>query len=1053
MAIAAVIPDPINMAFDGKGNRLLLIDSATDELIEIDARPDGSPDPAGLTRHDAQRFGLINPQGMTVDPASGHLFILDSSGPRLVRVEPDPDQGFDTAVTSAVDLRPAGLVDVRGLALDPTTGHLHLFSPAGQALVELTQNGQPVATRDLSGLELGNPQGMVFAPSGDLTDDPLRMNLYLADSGLGIGPGQAATSLESGQPDPDGNQTHPPPAIGGSADVGGNAGRQAPGKLIELSFVEPVQPIRVAEADFISTLVQTTDTWQWSPPSPDSSGVAYLPLSETLLVADSEVNELPIFSGDNLFESTLSGILVDTFTTISYSDEPSGADIDPQNGHLFTADDTGARSIYELNPGSDGLYNTSDDSVTSFKTSDFGCSDPEGVAYDSSGQGVLYIADGVNREVYIVTPGPNGLFDGVDDAVTNFDTSSLGLENPEGIAFNPDTGHLYLVGKPVNRLFEVTTGGNLVQMIDISAANALNPGGLAYAPSSENSTQMNIYIVDRRVDNIINPDENDGMMHEMTLPPPPGGPVPPVANDDSASTTQDTPVTINVAANDADLNGNQVPASANTTCANGSNGCADPVNGSLLNNGDGTFTYTPDPGYVGPDSFVYEICDTDVLCDTATVTITVFWQQTLYVSTSSDGNAGGVAFNDEDILALDLRTGTWSLYFDGSDVGLNAVGQDIDAFHINADGSILLSLGQADTLPDLGAIENSDIVRFFPTSTGTNTAGIYQWYFDGSDVGLLDDDEDIDAVGIAPDGRLIISTIGGYAVSGVTGSDADLLSFTATSLGQTTSGSWELYFDGSDVGLDTTSAEDVKGAWMDDNGDIYLTTLGDFAVTGVAGDASDIFTCVPSSTGVNTSCTFSPSWDGSANGLAHYIVNGFAFEAPPGLPNQAPAVHAGSDQAIMWPPLAVFLDGMVIDDGLPGPLTTTWSRVSGPGTVFFVDAHAVDTTASFSEAGIYVLRLTADDGELAGSDQVTIILIEPVMVPNVAGLPEADAEAAIVAAGLTVGRVTTANSTSVPAGNVISQDPAANTPVLPGSAVDLVVSLGSVPVFLPLISN
>jgi hypothetical protein len=40
--------------------------------------------------------------------------------------------------------------------------------------------------------------------------------------------------------------------------------------------------------------------------------------------------------------------------------------------------------------------------------------------------------------------------------------------------------------------------------------------------------------------------------------------------------------------------------------------------------------------------------------------------------------------------------------------------------------------------------------------------------------------------------------------------------------------------------------------------------------------------------------------------------------------------------------------------------------------VSFGDANAVDTTASFSSAGVYVLRLTADDGQLTASDDVTI---------------------------------------------------------------------------------
>jgi hypothetical protein len=69
--------------------------------------------------------------------------------------------------------------------------------------------------------------------------------------------------------------------------------------------------------------------------------------------------------------------------------------------------------------------------------------------------------------------------------------------------------------------------------------------------------------------------------------------------------------------------------------------------------------------------------------------------------------------------------------------------------------------------------------------------------------------------------------------------------------------------------------------------------------------------------------------------------------------------------------------------------------------------------------------------------------IEMVDVPDVVGLSQADAEAAIVAAGLNVGAVTTANSETVPAGDVISQDPVAGTAVPSGSAVDLVVSSGT----------
>jgi hypothetical protein len=94
---------------------------------------------------------------------------------------------------------------------------------------------------------------------------------------------------------------------------------------------------------------------------------------------------------------------------------------------------------------------------------------------------------------------------------------------------------------------------------------------------------------------------------------------PPVANDDSASTQEDTPVTIDVAVNDSDPDGNLDPTSANTACAT----CAEPANGVLVNNSDGTFDYIPDPDFNGPDSFVYDICDTGLLCEMAMVNITV----------------------------------------------------------------------------------------------------------------------------------------------------------------------------------------------------------------------------------------------------------------------------------------------------------------------------------------------------------------------------------------------------------------------------------------------
>ena len=73
----------------------------------------------------------------------------------------------------------------------------------------------------------------------------------------------------------------------------------------------------------------------------------------------------------------------------------------------------------------------------------------------------------------------------------------------------------------------------------------------------------------------------------------------------------------------------------------------------------------------------------------------------------------------------------------------------------------------------------------------------------------------------------------------------------------------------------------------------------------------------------------------------------------------------------------------------------------------------------------------------------------PVSVPNVVGSAQGAAETAITAAKLTLGSVTQAYSTTVPAGLVISQNPAAGASVAPGTAVALVVSKGAELVAVP----
>ncbi|WP_257657927.1 BspA family leucine-rich repeat surface protein [Parapedobacter lycopersici] len=89
----------------------------------------------------------------------------------------------------------------------------------------------------------------------------------------------------------------------------------------------------------------------------------------------------------------------------------------------------------------------------------------------------------------------------------------------------------------------------------------------------------------------------------------------PTAVVDSITVTENIPATGNVLTNDSDPDGNAMTASLVTA----------PVNGTVVLNADGSFTYTPNADYHGLDSLLYQVCDngTPSLCDSAWVFYTV----------------------------------------------------------------------------------------------------------------------------------------------------------------------------------------------------------------------------------------------------------------------------------------------------------------------------------------------------------------------------------------------------------------------------------------------
>jgi serine/threonine-protein kinase len=135
--------------------------------------------------------------------------------------------------------------------------------------------------------------------------------------------------------------------------------------------------------------------------------------------------------------------------------------------------------------------------------------------------------------------------------------------------------------------------------------------------------------------------------------------------------------------------------------------------------------------------------------------------------------------------------------------------------------------------------------------------------------------------------------------------------------------------------------------------------------------------------------------------------------------------------------------------GVPDVVGFTWDDGAKAITDDKLVASRIDEASSEFEAGV-VIRTVPEAGVTVAPDQEITVYVssgaKSVTLPSLAGASQADASAALAAAGFTDGGITQDYSTSVAAGVVISSEPASNTAAPEGSAVSLVVSNGLVQV-------
>ncbi len=701
------------------------------------------------------------------------------------------------------------------------SGRLYLLDPAGQALTSVLRPGSgdatavtPTGRLDLAWLALGDIRGMA---GGDdvlfILDASAREVIQVtpADAGLTV---VGRTPLPGGQAAWRGLAYDPARSSLYTVDAG-------TGRIYELALDGTVLAVR----DVTEPGLADVGGLVIAPSGDPTDDVAVQSLYVATGADDGgELTELALVrplqpSVAPMSPAALSFRTVDTSLWSPPSPDPAGIDYSPRLRRLLIGDsEVEETSIFRgknlFQSSTAGTLAASCD-VTRYTE------EPVGVAVNPA-NGTVYLGDDNADEVFEVRVGSDGRLCTADDIVRSFDTRVFNSFDPEGLAFGDgmvfvsdgEGAEVYAIHPGANGRFDglPPTGDDRVQTsFDTASLGVRDPEGIGY-----HASRNSLFLVSRLERRVLTEVSLAGsVLNTFDIGPldavfPAGVGIGP----SSSGAGQSIYIVDRGVDNDEDSNEN------------------DGRLYEVILGGD------EPPPPAGP----------------------------LYLSRAADGAraVGNLTQTaDEDILYFDGQA--WTFLFDGSDV--LPANLDVDAFTFLDDHSLLLSFAQPGTIAGVGLIDDSDIVRFDASVFGANTAGSFSLYFDGSDVGLTANGEDIDALSRLADGRLVISTLGAFGVTGVAGRGEDLLAFSPGGLGANTSGTWALHFDGSDVGI--TSRMNVDGASLNGNR-LYLTTANALSVGSLSAADEDVVICNSVVYGANSQCSFSPTpyFDGSAWQLA-----------------------------------------------------------------------------------------------------------------------------------------------------------------------------------------
>lgn len=421
----------------------------------------------------------------------------------------------------------------------------------------------------------------------------------------------------------------------------------------------------------------------------------------------------------------------------------------------------------------------------------------------------------------------------------------------------------------------------------------------------------------------------------------------PVASNASVTADENTPTPVTLTATDAD--GDSLTYTV----------LSQPTHGSLSGTAP-NLTYTPNPGYFGSDSFTFKANDGSYDSNIATISITV----NNTINTAPTANAGV----DQTVAIVDgatppATTGAAIFLDAGTDDGANATWEDtLNKWNLAINTGVTFVADAGSALP--GITSAYDFPGGLSGAGGCDGSALQDMGVDKQPITLEVWFKPDASASYPANGQVLFETGGGTGI-GIFYNNGKVETAHDSNAGQISADVSAL------TGEFIQAVVTYDTAGNTDNFNLYIN--GELKATGSRSD-SDM--CGGDDSGLGNRGQSNVGGAGSGDSSTESFEGQIAIfrsyhnqvlTAAEVLDNYTSIAGGASATAA--------LDGTVNDvDG--DPLSSTWTKVSGPGNVVFGDASAVDTTATFRTAGVYVLRLTADDLTAQGSDDVTITVTD-----------------------------------------------------------------------------